>query len=87
MLHISSEAQSYGLKINDMVLDKLDVVNCHRFCSNFTNSLSIIAAITPAPNETATIVDSSSGANISPSATQNPKHGAQLNGLKLIPNL
>lgn len=49
------------------------------------SNLSTTAAITPAPNDTATIVDNNSGANISPSATQKPRHGAQLNGLKLIP--
>jgi hypothetical protein len=45
-----------------------------------------MAEITPAPNDTAKIVDSNSGANNNPSATQKPRQGAQLNGLKFIPN-
>jgi hypothetical protein len=86
MLHIPSEAQSHGLEVNYIILDEFYVVNCHRFLSNFTNSLSIIADKTPAPNEAARIVDSNSGANIKPRATQKPRQGAQLNGLKFSPN-
>jgi hypothetical protein len=86
MLHISSEAQGYCLEVDNIILDEFYIVNCHRFLSNFTNSLSIIADKTPAPNETARIVDSNSGANIKPRATQKPRQGAQLNGLKFSPS-
>ena len=41
-----------------------------------------MAHFTPAPNVIAITSHSSTGAQINASAVQNPKHGAQLNGLK-----
>jgi len=41
-----------------------------------------MAHFTPAPNVIAITSQSSTGAQINASAVQNPRHGAQLNGLK-----
>ena len=44
--------------------------------------LNNTGAITPAPKVIAMTSDKSTGAHNNPRATQKPRHGAQLNGLK-----
>jgi hypothetical protein len=85
VIQVSSKSKRYRFEVDDIILDEFNVLLCHSFVSSLINSFSTTAAITPAPKEVATIIDSNSGANINPSATQKPRQGAQLNGLKLIP--